>query len=209
MNSCFLRDLLCSLCLVLFVAPSVVAQNPTTPTAKTPSETEISDLAIGKVRQALATQRALIASHPEDPSNYIDLAYTLTDAGITDQASQEVRKATAVAPRSVLAYRAQGWVLHHNVIGVEYGKGFDYDGSMASYRKAIELDPGDLDAWQSLTELLEYNRNGIRYAPDAQLAEAIEILRYVKGHQSAVKPEVRRRSHHRSFLRRPLWRGDP
>jgi tetratricopeptide (TPR) repeat protein len=190
MNSCFLRDLLCSLCLVLFIAPSVVAQNPTPPTAKTPSETETSDLAVGKVRQALATQRALIASHPEDPSNYIDLAYTLTDAGITDQASQEVRKATAVAPRSVFAYRAQGWVLHHNVIGVEYGKGLDYDGSLDAYRKAIELDPGDLDAQQSLAELLEYNRNGIRYAPDARLAEAIEILRYVKAHQSAVQPEV-------------------
>jgi hypothetical protein len=61
---------------------------------------------------------------------------------------------------------------------------------LASYRKAIELDPGDLDLRQSLAELLEYNRNGIRYAPGAQLGEAIEILRYVKGHQSAVQPEV-------------------
>jgi tetratricopeptide (TPR) repeat protein len=190
MNSFFLRDLLCSLCLVLFIVPSVVAQNPTPPTAAPPSETETSDLAVGKVRQALATQRALIANHPEDPSNYVNLAYTLTDAGITDQARQEVLKATTVAPQSAFAYNAQAWVLHHNVIGVDYGKGFDYDASLASYRKAIELDPNDLDLRQSLANLLEFNRKGIRYAPDAQLAEAIEILRYVKGHQSAVQPEV-------------------
>ncbi|MEA2259661.1 MAG: hypothetical protein QOJ51_2486, partial [Acidobacteriaceae bacterium] len=190
MNSCFLRDLLCSLCLVLFIAPSVVAQNPTPPTAKTPSEAETSDLAVGKVRHALATQRALIASHPEDPSNYVKLAYTLTDAGITDQARQEVLKATAVSPQSAFAHNAQAWVLHHNVIGVDYGKGFDYDASLISYRKAIELDPNDFDLRQSLAELLEYNRNGIRYAPDALLAEAIDILRYVKTHQSAVQPEV-------------------
>src|SRR5258705_150914 len=89
MNSCFLRDLLCSLCLVLFIAPSVVAQNPTPPTAKTPSEAETSDLAVGKVRHAPPTQRALTASHPEDPSNYVKLAYTLSGAGIPDQARQE------------------------------------------------------------------------------------------------------------------------
>jgi tetratricopeptide (TPR) repeat protein len=190
MNSCFLRDLLCNLCLVLFITPSVVAQNPTQSTVDTPSQAEISDLAVGKVRQALSAQRALTASHPKDPSNYVKLAYTLTDAGITDQAQQEVLKATTVAPQSAFAYNAQAWVLHHNVIGVDYGKGFDYDASLASYRKAIELDPNDFDLRQSLAELLAYNRNGIRYAPDARLAETIEILRYVKGHQRAVQPEV-------------------
>src|SRR5258708_15105884 len=175
MNSCFLRDLLCNLCLVFFIAPSVVAQNRTGSTADTPSQAEISDLAVGKVRQALAAQRALIASHPKDPSNYVKLAYTLTDAGINDQARLQVREATTVAPQSAFAYNAQAWVLHHNVIGVDYGRGFDYDASLASYRKAIELDPNDLDLRQSLAELLGYNRNGIRYAPDARLAEAIEI----------------------------------
>jgi tetratricopeptide (TPR) repeat protein len=190
MNSCFLRDLLCNVCLVFFIAPSVAAQNRTGSTADTLSHAEISDLAVGKVRQALAAQRALIASHPKDPSNYVKLAYTLTDAGITDQARQEVLKATTVAPHSAFAYNAQAWVLHHDEIGVDYGKGFDYDGSLASYRKAIELDPDDLDLRQSLAELLEYNRNGIRHAPDARLAEAIEILRYVKEHQTPVQPEV-------------------
>src|SRR3981081_2874989 len=107
MNPCFLRSFLCGL--FLSTTPLVVAQNSTMSTAAPPSETETSDLAVGKVRQALATQRALIANHPEDPSNYVNLAYTLTDAGITDQARQEVLKATTVAPQSAFAYNAQAW----------------------------------------------------------------------------------------------------
>lgn len=190
MNSCFLRGLLCSLCLVTWLAPYSVAQTLASPTAPSSFETETSDLSVGRVRQALATQRALIASHPEDPSNYVNLAYTLADAGMIDQAKQEVLKATKVAPRSSFAYNAQAWVLHHNAIGIDYGKGFDYDGSLASYRKAIELDPNDLDLRQSVADLLEFDRNGIRYAPDAQLDEAIEILRYVKQHQSPVQADV-------------------
>lgn len=190
MNPCFLRNFLCSLCLLLFSAPLVLAQNPTMSTAAPPSETETSDLSPGKVRQALAAQRALIASHPKDPSNYVNLAYTLTDAGSNDQAREEVLKAIAVAPHSAFAFNAQAWVLHHNVIGVDYGKGFDYDASLASYRKAIELDPNDLELRQSLANLLEFDKNGIRYASDAKLADAIEILRYVKAHQQTVQPEV-------------------
>ena len=137
MNPGLLRNFLYSLSLVLFSAPLVLAQNPTISTAAPPSETETSDLSAGKVRQTIAAQRALIASHPKDPSNYVNLAYTLTDAGSNDQAREEVLKAIAVAPDSAFAFNAQAWVLHHNVIGVDYGKGFDYDASLASYRKAI------------------------------------------------------------------------
>ncbi|HMH12298.1 MAG TPA: hypothetical protein VK578_04255 [Edaphobacter sp.] len=99
-------------------------------------------------------------------------------------------KGIAVAPHSAFAYNAQAWVLHHNVIGIDYGKGFDYESSLASYRKAIELNPNDLDLRQSLANFLEFNRNGIRYASDSSLTEAIEIYRYVKKHQGAVEPEV-------------------
>ncbi|MEA2262127.1 MAG: hypothetical protein QOJ51_4952 [Acidobacteriaceae bacterium] len=69
--------------------------------------------------------------------------------------------------------------------------------------------PTPLDLQQSLAKFLEFNQKGIRYVPDAQLTEAIEILRYVKGHQSAVRTGGRRQSHHRSFLRRSIWKGAP
>ena len=184
MNVCFLRNQLCLVCLVFFVSLSGVAQNSDTSTAET------SDLAVAKVRQTLAAQRAQIISHPHDPSSYVNLAYTLTDAGINDQARQEVMKATQVAPNSAFAYNAQAWILHHNIIGINYGKGFDYDASLASYRKAIELDPSDLDIRQSLANLLEFNRDGIRYAADSQLDEAIEAYRYVKAHDPSPESTV-------------------
>jgi tetratricopeptide (TPR) repeat protein len=181
MNCWSLRNLLFCLYLIAFIGPLALAQ-----AATSKSDVETSDLAVGKVRQELAAQRAVIAEHPNDPSGYVHLAYTLTDAGINDEARKEVLRATVIAPTSAFAYSAQAWVLHHNAIGVDYGRGFDYDASLASYRKAVDLYPGDLDLRQSLANLLEYNRNGIRYAPDAHLAEAIENYRYSKAHLPVV-----------------------
>lgn len=171
------------LSLSLFSAVLASAQGSATPA-------EISDLAPGKVRHTIEAQRALIASHPHDPSGYVNLAYSLTDAGSNDEAREEVAKAVAVAPHAAFAFHAQAWVLHHNAIGVDYGKGFDYDASLASFRKAIELDPNDLDLRQSLANLLEFDRNGIRYASGAKLNEAIDILRDVKARQKTVQTEV-------------------
>lgn len=190
MNPCFRRSLFYCLCLVFSTNTLCRAQNPAPPIVTSSSEGETSDIAVDKIRQVLAKQRSLIATHPDDPANYVNLAYTLTDAGINDLARQEALKATEAAPTSAFAYNAQAWVLHHNLIGVDYGKGFDYDASLASYHKAIELDPNDLDIRQSLANLQEFNRNGIRYAPNAQLADAIENYRYAKTHDPAPDPEL-------------------
>lgn len=152
--------------------------------------TETSDLSVASVRAALASEHALIAAHPKDPTNYVNLAYTLTDAGIGEQARTAVAEATRVAPNSGFAFSAQGWVLHHNSIGVDYGSGFDYGGAVRAYRRSIELNPQDLDVRQSLANLLEYNREGVRYAPDAQLPLAIDAYRYVKQHQPVLQADV-------------------
>ena len=151
---------------------------------------ETSDLSVTSIRRALAKEHAAIAAHPGDPSNYIDLAYTLTDGGMGDKARMAAADATRVAPTAALAFSAQGWVLHHNSIGVDYGNGFDYDGALQAFRRAVELDPKDLDVRQSLANLLEFNRQGVRYAPDAQLPLAIEAYRYVKQHQQPLHADV-------------------
>jgi tetratricopeptide (TPR) repeat protein len=190
MNACRHHSLTCGLFLLLSTVPLVCAQAVAPPDSTGSASAESSDLAPTKIRQALAAERQAIAIHPKDPSNYINLAYTLTDAGIVDQARQVVAKAVSLQPSSALAYSAQGWVLHHNLIGVDYGRGFDYEASLASYKKAVELDPNDLALRQSLAELLEYDKNGIRYAPDSHLAETIEIYRYIRAHQPAPTTEV-------------------
>ena len=146
------------------------------------------DLSPGAVRQALAAQRQAIAAHPNDPSLHVALAYTLSDAGMHDLAVAEVRRATEVAPKVAYLYDAQGWVLRHNVVGVDFGRGFDYDASLAAYQRAIQLDPGRMDFRQELANLYERDRNGLEYGSGANLAGAIEIYRYVKAHQR--RPEA-------------------
>ena len=156
--------------------------------AQTSADT--SNLSVAHLRKSLAAEHAAIASHPNDGSNYIDLAYTLTDAGVGDQARLAAANATRVAPGDALMYSAQAWVLHHNSIGVDYGNGFDYDGALRAYKRAIELDPKDLGVRSSLANLLEFNRQGVRYAPDAQLALAIEAYRFVKQHERPLRADT-------------------
>jgi tetratricopeptide (TPR) repeat protein len=183
MNSRLLR-LSCGLIVCAALRPGVCALAQ----GDLPAQPETSNLAVDQVRRAIISEHASIASHPKDPASYIDFAYTLTDAGSVDHAILEAKKATEVDSHSAFAYSAQGWVLQHNAIGVEFGKGMKYDAAIASYRRSIELDPKDLSVRGNLADLLERDPNGVHYAPGAHLDEAIEILRYVKGHQ--LQPEA-------------------
>ena len=167
--------------LTISSAPLANAQN--TPDAAG----NISDLDPGMVRHALALGHSNIAAHPKDAAAYIRLAYSLTDAGLNDEAVRVARKATQVDSHSALGYSGLAWVLSHNAIGVQYGKGMDYDGAIAAYRKAIELNPADLDVRGNLADLLEYDRNGVHYSPDSHLNDAIDTLRYIKSHQAEVE----------------------
>lgn len=176
--------------LAVFTASALFAQDSPPLRDTSSDQSAPPDLSVGKVRETIDTTKALIQSHPEDPANYVNLAYTLSDAGMGDTAREEALKATQIAPQSSLAYSALGWVLHHNSIGVNYGKGYDYSASIAAYRKAIELAPSDLDVRYTLANDLEFNEDGIQYAPNSHLADAIEIYRYIKAHQSPVEPDV-------------------
>lgn len=176
--------------LAAFSVSALFAQDSSTLRDISSGQSESPDLSVGKVREAINASKALIQAHPEDPANYVKLAYTLSDAGLGDTARDEALKATRIAPQSSSAYSALGWVLHHNSIGVDYGKGYDYSGSIAAYRKAIELDPSDLEVRYTLANDLEFNEDGIQYAPNSHLADAIEIYRYIKAHQNPVDPDV-------------------
>ncbi|MDR3751511.1 MAG: hypothetical protein P4K94_08505 [Terracidiphilus sp.] len=176
--------------LAAFTVSPLFAQDSPAPKESSSVQSATTDLSVGKVRETIAATQALIQAHPEDPANYVKLAYTLSDAGMGDTARDEALKVTQIAPQSSLAYSALGWVLHHNSIGVDYGKGYDYTGSIAAYRKAIELDPSDLEVRYTLANDLEFNEDGIQYAPNSHLADAIEIYRYIKARQNPVEPDV-------------------
>ncbi len=144
------------------------------------------DLSVSNVRATLKDQRAFLAAHPKDPAASVALAYTLSDAGMNDLAIETMNRATEVTPSSALAFSAKAWVLRHNSVGEDFGKGFNYDQTLACYRKAIVLNPNDMDTRQSLAEVLQRNRDGVDYGSGADMAAAIETYHYVKSHSHPV-----------------------
>ena len=85
---------------------------------------------------------------------------------------------------------AYAWLLHHNAIGVDYGVGYRREESLAATRRAIGLDPADLDLRRSLSDALRHDRNGIAYTSDSELEQSIEQLEYVQANQHPVAPDV-------------------
>jgi tetratricopeptide (TPR) repeat protein len=134
-------------------------------------------MAAGKIREALAADRALIDQHPAQALQHVQIAYALLKAGLGARARAEALRATQLDPKSAVAFKALGWVCQFNAIGIQYGQGFDWDCAAAAYKKALELDPDDSNNLINLGELDEYDQNGERYGPHAALADAVRLFR--------------------------------
>ena len=143
-------------------------------------------LADGKVREALATDRALIDAHPNDALPHVRFAYALLEAGVGAQARAEALKATTLDPKSAIAFSTLGWVAQFNEIGVHFGIGFDLQIAIDAYRKSKELDPENLETRTNLAILYEYDSTGVRYASVPGLKSAIQEYRDLKQQDKAV-----------------------
>jgi len=137
-------------------------------------------IAAGKMREALAADRALIDRSPKQALHHAQIAYAYLQAGMGDRARSEARMATELDPKSAAAFKALGWVCQFNAIGVQYARGFDLDCSIAAYKKAMELDPDDTNSAINLAILNEYGHDGERYTSDARFADAISVYKAVK-----------------------------
>ena len=137
-------------------------------------------LAAGKIREALAVDRALIESHPKDALRHAQFASAYLDAGMGDRSRAEALIATQLDPKSKAAFRMLGWACQFNAIGIQRGRGFDWDCAANAYKKALELDPDDTNTMLNIAILDEYGHDGEHYAADAPLAEAIRQYRAVK-----------------------------
>jgi tetratricopeptide (TPR) repeat protein len=136
--------------------------------------------AAGKIREALATDRALIASHPTHALHHSQIAYVYLRAGLGGLARKEAERATELDPKSPVGFRTLGWVCQFNEIGVQFAVGFDWNCAAKALKKALALEPDDSDTAISLAYLNEYGPSGERYADDAHLADAIAGYRAVK-----------------------------
>lgn len=129
-------------------------------------------LATGKILDALAEFRALAAAHPKEALHHSQISLALLAGGMGEAARTEARLAVQLEP-SATSYRNLGWILEHDIIGRRFRTGYDRDGAISAYKKAIELDPSDLGARGDLAILLEFDAEGERYTSQPDLEEAI------------------------------------
>lgn len=127
----------------------------------------------GKVKEALASYRSLVALHPTEAIHHLQVANVLLDAGMGEAARQEARLAVKLEPNSALAQKTLGVILEHDLVGRNLRPGSDLAGAAAAFREAARLDPDDNSIAGNLAIVLEYDRVGRRYSPQAPLKDAI------------------------------------
>lgn len=127
----------------------------------------------GKVREALASYRSLVALHPSEAVHHLQVAKVLMEAGMGEAARAEAREAVKLDPKSALAEKTLAQILKHDLVGRSMRPGSDLAGAAEAYRAAIRLDPDDHGAQGDLAILLEYDPVGRRYGRFSKMKEAI------------------------------------
>ncbi|HEU5458734.1 MAG TPA: hypothetical protein VFU68_08960, partial [Terracidiphilus sp.] len=127
----------------------------------------------GKVREALASYRSLVALHPKEAVHHLQVAQVLLQAGMGEAARQEAELAVKLEPNSALAEKTLAQILKHDLVGRNLSAGSDLAGAAEAYRAAIKLDPDDHSTQADLAILLEYDNVGRRYSSQAHMKEAI------------------------------------
>lgn len=126
----------------------------------------------GKVKEALAAYRALVAVHPNSAVHHLQVANVLLQAGMGEAAREEARTAVKLDPNSAMAQKMLADILKHDLVGREMRPGIDLEGAAEAYRTAIKLDPDDHSTEADLALLLEYDSVGRRYSEQSHTKEA-------------------------------------
>jgi tetratricopeptide (TPR) repeat protein len=137
-------------------------------------------MAGGKIREALAADRELIAKNPGKGIHHAQIAYVYLRAGLGLRARKEAQDATRLDPTAAVNFRTLGLICQYNDTGFLMGPGFDWECAATALKKALELDPDNSSNAADLAVLQEYNRDGEHYAADAPLSDAIAGLRALK-----------------------------
>ncbi len=127
----------------------------------------------GKVHEALASYRSLIAQHPTEAVHHLQVAKVLLEAGMGEAARAEARQAVKLEPNSALAEKVLAQILKFDLVGRSMRPGSDLAGAAEAYRAAVKLDPDDHGTQGDLAILLEYDPAGRRYSRQAPLNEAV------------------------------------
>lgn len=131
----------------------------------------------GKVGEALASYRSLIALHPNAAVHHLQLANALLEAGMGEAARAEARQAVKLDPTSALAERVLAYILKFDLVGRNLRAGSDLHGAAEAFRAAIKLDPDDHESQANLAILLEYDPVGRRYGSQSKMKDAVAEYR--------------------------------
>jgi tetratricopeptide (TPR) repeat protein len=144
----------------------------------------------GDLRTAVDRSRALIAEDPGSAMHHVRFARALLAVGLGQEARDEGQRAVELAPESAEVWAEFGETLSHDLRGLPFGKGWDRDGAIAAYRKALKLrEEGSIVARLAL--VLEYGSDGERYGPEAQLSEAVELYARYRALEHSHEMETR------------------
>jgi tetratricopeptide (TPR) repeat protein/transglutaminase-like putative cysteine protease len=127
----------------------------------------------GKIGEAITEYRRMAALHPKEGLHRSEIARALLAGGMGSAARREAKRAVDMDPASARVHHNLGVVLAHDLIGRQFGRGFDLDGALAAYRKAKELAPKDLAIRAELATVLQRNAAGEAYGNGADLNAAI------------------------------------
>ena len=103
-------------------------------------------LAAGKMAEAEAILRQVLASDPDHAGAHNDLGVIFSHRGETEQAVDHFERAIELAPGAADAYTNLG--NHYHAAGC-------FEESAKAYRKAVTLDPGDADTQTNLGNSLQ------------------------------------------------------
>lgn len=146
----------------------------TPPTSISFDLTAEAHLLAGRIRDSIQEYKALVASRPGKAAPLSKLSMALLKGGMGELAREDARKACQLEPDSAYAQRTLGYVLLHDLVGREFQRGWDREGSIKAFREAKRLDGKDALTRKNLAIVLEYNEAGERYGRGGQLDQAIQ-----------------------------------
>src|SRR5208283_2693472 len=82
-------------------------------------------MAGGKIREALAVDRDLIAKNPSKSIHHAQIANAYLKAGLGLRARKEAQEATRLDPKAAVNFRTLGLICQYNELGFFMGLGFD------------------------------------------------------------------------------------
>lgn len=154
----------------------------------------------GKVREAIAEVRKLIALHPKESVHQSQLARVLLQAGAGHAARRAAKKAVELEPNNADAHASLAYVLRHDTLGRDFGFDFDRAGALAALARARKLDPSHVGAAVDHAVMLQRGTSASDFGPGSDVKAAVDAWR------SAYALD-QNDDNARAFIRVLLWNG--